>query len=114
VAWARRYQAEIDSKERIIVGVNEFAVDEPQSIPFTRPDEDAQRAQKTRTEAFKRDRDQVRARRAKAALEEAARKGVNVVPFAIAAARDGVTLGEMYEAMRAVYGEVPAEEKRYA
>ncbi len=113
LAWARRYQAEVDSKERIIVGVNEFVSGEPQSLSFTRPDEQAQREQKVRTQAFKRNRDQQRASAARKALESAAASGENVMSAAIRAARDGVTLGEMFEAMRAVHGEVPADDKRY-
>ncbi|MBK8739130.1 MAG: methylmalonyl-CoA mutase [Betaproteobacteria bacterium] len=113
LAWARQYQREVESKERIIVGVNEFVSGEPQSIPYMRPDEQAQREQKERTQAFKRNRDQARASAAQAALREAAASGANVMPAAIRAARDGVTLGEMYETMRAVFGEVPAAEKRF-
>ncbi len=114
LAWARRYQAQVDAKERIVVGVNEFGSDEPQSIPFMRPDEQGQREQRARTEAFRRNRDQDRARQARLALHEVAKSRANVIPATIQAARDGVTLGEMFGTMRAVYGEVPAEEKRYA
>ena len=64
-----------------------------------------QREQKERTQAFKRNRDQARASAAQAALRDAAASGANVMPAAIRAARDGVTLGEMYETMRAVFGE---------
>ncbi|MGO9772854.1 MAG: methylmalonyl-CoA mutase [Roseiarcus sp.] len=111
--WSRRYQREVDNKERIIVGVNEFITGEPQSICYTRPDEAAQREQKERTQAFKRNRDPKRAAAARTALQETAASGANVVPAAVRAARDGVTLGEMYEAMRAVYGEVSPDDRRF-
>lgn len=113
VAWARRYQSEVDNKSRTIVGVNDFVSNEPQNIEFTRPDPEAQRDQKERTQAFKRNRDMGRAKAAKDALQKAAASGGNVMPAAIRAARDGVTLGEMYEAMRAVHGEVGSDDKRY-
>ncbi len=113
LAWARRYQAEVDAKERIIVGVNEFVSGEPQSICFTRPDEQAQCEQIERTRSFKRNRDPQRVGVARAELEAAASSGANVMPVAIKAAAAGVTLGEMYEAMRLVHGEVAAVEKRY-
>ena len=114
LAWARRYQAEVDDGTRVIVGVNQFRTEgESASIPFTRPDELAQREQRERTVAFKRNRSHEAATAAKRALVDAAKSGENVVPVAISAARNGVTLGEMFEAMRSVYGEVAADDKRY-
>lgn len=114
LVWSRRYQEEVDSKKRIIVGVNEFEIDESDSkTPFTRPDENVQRQRAIDVADFKRGRDAARVEAAMAALREAAVRGENLMPYTIAAARSNVTLGEMYEVMRSVYGEVPAEEKRY-
>lgn len=113
VAWARQYQREVDEKQRVIVGVNEYVHDESLSMPYTRPDEDAQRDQIERIKAFKRNRNQDRAAAARKNLLDVATSGANVIPAAIRAARDCVSFGEMYEVMRAVYGEVPPEERRY-
>jgi methylmalonyl-CoA mutase N-terminal domain/subunit len=113
VAWARQYQREVDDRTRVIVGVNEYVHDESLSMPYTRPDEEAQRDQIERIKAFKRNRNQARADAARANLLDVATSGANVIPAAIRAARDSVSFGEMYEVMRAVYGEVPAEERRY-
>lgn len=113
VVWSLRYQREVDSKERVIVGVNEFVSDEAHSISYTRPDETIQRDQIERVTALKRNRNQQRADAARQNLLDVARSGANVMPAAIRAAHDNVTLGEMFEVMRAVYGEVPAEQKRY-
>ena len=113
LAWARRYQKEIDDGSRVIVGVNRFQPSQHQSIPYTSPDEEAQREQRERTAAFKRNRNQAAAAAAKRALAECAAAGRNTVPAAVQAARDGVTLGEMFEAMRSVHGEVSSEDKRY-
>lgn len=113
LAWARHYQKEVDEGSRVIVGVNRFQPSQQQSIPYTSPDEEAQREQRERTAAFKRNRNQAAAAAAKRALAKCAAAGGNTVPAAIQAARDGVTLGEMFEAMRSVHGEVSSEDKRY-
>lgn len=113
VAWARQYQREVDEKQRVIVGVNEYVHDESLAMPYTRPDEEAQRDQIERIKAFKRNRNQARASAARKNLLDVATSGANVIPAAIRAARDSVSFGEMYEVMREVYGEVPPEERRY-
>jgi methylmalonyl-CoA mutase N-terminal domain/subunit len=112
-SFAARYQAEIDRAERTIVGVNDYRVEEAQEIHFLRPDPQAQREKVERLRALRARRDAARAKRARDAMRDAARAGENVVPHAIAAARADVTLGEMFAAMREVYGEVPARERAF-
>ena len=112
-AWAARYQAEVDRGERTIVGVNDYRVEETQEIHFLRPDPQAQREKVERLRALRAGRDAARAKRACDAMRDAARAGENVVPYAIAAAKADVTLGEMFAAMRAVYGEVPARDRTF-
>lgn len=111
--WAEQFQAEVDLGERTIVGVNSVRVKEEEEINYLRPDPAAQKWQIERVEALRARRDADAAEKAWTALRDAAAGGENVVPFAIEAARQNVTLGEMYRAMRAVYGEVPRHEKRY-
>jgi methylmalonyl-CoA mutase N-terminal domain/subunit len=112
-AWAARYQAEVDRGERTIVGVNDFRVEEPREIHFLRPDAAAQREKVERLRELRARRDAAAAERACEAMRAAARAGENVVPFAVAAAKAEATLGEMFAAMRAVYGEVPAHERSF-
>jgi methylmalonyl-CoA mutase, N-terminal domain len=112
-AWAARYQAEIDRGERTVVGVNDYRVEEAQEIHFLRPDPQAQSEKVKRLRALRARRDAARSERACEALRDAARAGENVVPYAVAAAKADVTLGEMFAAMRAVYGEVPARERTF-
>lgn len=112
-AWSQRYQEEVDEGERTVVGVNTFRVSETEEIPYLRPDPEAQRAQAERVQRLRERRDGGAAEDARAALRDAAAAGRNTVPYAVAAAHAGVTLGEMYEAMREVFGEVPEEEKRF-
>jgi methylmalonyl-CoA mutase N-terminal domain/subunit len=112
-AWAARYQAEVDRGERPIVGVNCYRVEEREEIRFLRPDAQAQREKVEKLRALRARRDAGAAKRAWEAMRDAARGGENVVPYAITAAKADVTLGEMFRAMRAVYGEVPAREHLY-
>lgn len=111
--WAEQYQREVDSGERRIVGVNSYQAEEAQEIPFLKPDPVGQQEQIDRVQAVRANRDDAAAQKARTALRDAAAAGENVMPYAIEAARSLVTLGEMYSALREVYGEVSEDEKRY-
>lgn len=111
--WAAQYQREVDHGERIVVGVNAFQADEREEIPYLRPDPTAQKAQAEAVRTLRDRRDGQAAKKAWTALRDAAASGENVVAAAVEAAHKGVTLGEMYQAMREVFGEVPADEKRF-
>jgi methylmalonyl-CoA mutase N-terminal domain/subunit len=105
------YQREIESKERIIVGVNSFtaAYEPPGDILKMNPAiEQKQRSRVTRVRA---ERDQQAAQSSLMKVEQAARDGINLMPPIIAAARAWATLGEIADAMRRVFGEYqPANE----
>jgi len=111
--WAEKYQHDVDSGRRRVVGVNSYRADEAQEIPFLKPDPSGQHEQVERVRAVRASRDAAIAQKARDALRDAALAGQNVMPYAIDAARSMVTLGEMYAALREVYGEVPEDEKRY-
>ena len=111
--WAQRHQEDLDAGRRVVVGVNKYQVDEPEEIHYLRPDPVGQEEQMHRVQSVRSDRDEDAARAAQNSLRAAAADGKNVIPYAIEAARNMVTLGEMYTALREVYGEVPADEKRY-
>lgn len=111
--WAQQYQREVDNGERVIVGVNRYQVDEDEEIGFLRPAPEAQSAQVDKVRSLRQRRDSAAASHAWRALRDAAAADENVMPYAIDAARNLVTLGEMYEAMREVYGHVPEEELQF-
>ncbi len=100
-----RYQSEVEAEQRVIVGVNRYVHEDESPIPILRIDEALEQKQ------IERLRD-VRARRDSAAVEghltalkdAAARDGVNLMPVIVDAARDYVTLGEMCDALREVWG----------
>ncbi|MHB1132902.1 MAG: acyl-CoA mutase large subunit family protein [Chloroflexota bacterium] len=105
-----RYQQEVDGKERVLVGVNEYVADEPTRIPILDMDPQGESRHLARLVRVRAERDQAVATRRLAELRQAAAAGENVMPHLLAAARAYCTLGELTEALRQVYGaytEVP-------
>jgi len=102
---AYRYQHEIDSQQRIIVGVNEFVEAEPLRIPILEMDAEGYQRQRTRLEELRRERD---AQSVEAALNAvrgaAADEGENLMPYLIDAVKAYATLGEITNALRDVFG----------
>ena len=102
---ASRHQRELESRRRVVVGVNDFVVDEPEvSIPLLKIGEEAAALQADRLAALRRTRDGDVVRRRLEALTEAARKGDNLIPPMLDAARAYGTLYEIREALETVYG----------
>ncbi len=101
---AHRFQQEVDAGERIIVGVNAYAGEEPPAIPLLEMDPQGYERQVSRLEALRRSRDGDAVARALDALREAARGEANLMPYIIEAARAYATLGEITDALREVFG----------
>jgi methylmalonyl-CoA mutase, N-terminal domain len=101
---AFRYQQEIDSKQRIVVGVNEYRHVEDAEIPILRIDPELERKQAGRLEATKAKRDGAAVERALAELRAAAASDRNLMEPILAAARARVSEGEMVAAMQDVFG----------
>ena len=101
---AYRYQREVESKDRVIVGVNEFVggEEEPPELARVRPRVEAE--QKARLQAFRAARDAEAVEGAVRAIEAAARGADTVVPRILEAVKVGATLGEISDAMRKVFG----------
>jgi methylmalonyl-CoA mutase N-terminal domain/subunit len=102
---AYRWQREVESGDRVVVGVNEFRVEEEVAIPMLRIDESVARAQVARLQAVKAGRNADRARDALAGVEKACREGANVMPPIIEAVKAYVTLGEVCDVFRKVWGQ---------
>ena len=102
---AFRYQQEVESEQRVVVGVNRYRTSGEQEVNILRIDPDLERKQIERLQAFKARRDSaaVEARLAEHA-EAAARPDRNVMPVIVDSVRDGVTLGEICDAWRHVWG----------
>ena len=99
------YQQQLERKEKIIVGVNDFVVPEEQSIPILRIDPEVERRQIERVRRVRAARDEVRARRALDELKRAADSGENTMDKVLECVKAGSTMGEICDVFRAVYGE---------
>jgi methylmalonyl-CoA mutase N-terminal domain/subunit len=107
---ASRYQREIDARERIIVGVNEYVSEEQVKVPLLRVDEAGARHQKQRLERVRRERDGARVDVTLNALKDAAsRENTNLMPFLLDAVNAYATLQEMMDVLRRVWGEYREE-----
>jgi methylmalonyl-CoA mutase N-terminal domain/subunit len=102
---AFRYQREVDAGERIIVGVNRFATDEPPVEDLLRVDPAVRDRQIARLQALRARRDGGAVGDALEAVERAARGSANTMPPILAAVEAGATLGEIADALRRVFGE---------
>jgi methylmalonyl-CoA mutase N-terminal domain/subunit len=102
-----RYQRSLESKERIIVGVNAFVRDETseQNLNLLKISPEIERGQASSVRDVRADRDSAAVDSALAALKRAcADDGINVMPPLIDAVRAFVTEGEIVEAMADIYG----------
>ena len=99
-----RYQHEVQDGSRVIVGVNEYAVEEEEPIEILRVDPASYQRHMHRLNRTRADRDADKTSSALAALEAACREGRNTMPALIDCANAYVTLGEMTAVMRGVFG----------
>jgi methylmalonyl-CoA mutase N-terminal domain/subunit len=102
---AYRYQREIDTKERIIVGVNDYLTDEHVAIPLLEMDREGERRQRERLARVRRERDDKLVAQRLEALREAAQGTENLMPYILDAVRAYATLGEICGVFREVFGE---------
>jgi methylmalonyl-CoA mutase N-terminal domain/subunit len=106
---AYRFQQAVDSKNQIIVGVNEFVSPEQEPIPTLYIDEETSVRQIEKLETLRRTRDNDRVARALDALRDAASGTANTMPRLLECARAYATVGEMCDALRDVWGEYEEE-----
>ena len=100
-----RYQAEVESGKRVVVGVNRYLLDDEEPIPILKIDPALEQKQMSSLAAVRARRDSAVVQRRLGELKEAASKeGVNLMPPIVDASRDYVTLGEMCDALREVWG----------
>ena len=102
---AYRYQREIDARQRVIVGVNEYAEDEPVRIPLLEMDPEGYERQVARLQRVRHERDNERVGETLQALREAAQTTKNTMPYILDCVRAYATLGEIMGVFRQVFGE---------
>jgi methylmalonyl-CoA mutase N-terminal domain/subunit len=102
---AYEYQQAVDRHEAIVVGVNQFEMDDEKTVPLQRIDEALERKQVERLQALRAKRDPAPWQVAIKTVEDTARSGENLMPRILAAVEANATVGEISDAMRKVYGE---------
>jgi methylmalonyl-CoA mutase N-terminal domain/subunit len=103
-ASAYRVAREIDDGERVVVGVNRFAIDEEEAYEPLRVDPAIEAAQAARLAALRSERDTPAVETALADLGKAAHGTDNVLPFIREALRLRATVGEVCHTLRGVWG----------
>ena len=113
---AARKQARIDSGQDIIVGVNKYVLEEEDAITTLEVDNQTVRLQQIEgLEKIKAERNTAKVTKALANLTEAAKTGEeNLLALAVIAARERATLGEISDALEAVFGRYKAQIKSFS
>ena len=101
---AYAYQQAVERKEKIIVGVNDFVVDEELPIKLLVIDDSVARHQVQKLAEVREKRDNARVRQALDSMGSAASTDANLMPYILECVRAYATLGEMCDAFRKVYG----------
>ncbi|RDE14949.1 MAG: methylmalonyl-CoA mutase [Candidatus Thorarchaeota archaeon] len=101
-----RYQKEVESGDRIIVGVNEYVLEgEDLTIPVLRIDPKVERKQIARLHKTKRDRDNMKVQKALDGLRKASEGTENVMPHIVNCVKEYASVGEIFDVWRELWGE---------
>jgi methylmalonyl-CoA mutase N-terminal domain/subunit len=106
VESAYRFQKEVEAKKRIIVGVNEFVTEEENPIKILQIDPEIEKKLVERLKQVKRQRNQAKVEETLDKLRRAAEQDdTNLMPFILQAVKEYVTIGEICDTLRDVFGE---------
>jgi methylmalonyl-CoA mutase N-terminal domain/subunit len=102
---AYRYQKELEKKEKIVVGVNDFIEEnEEVDIPILQISKEVEAKQKERLAKLRETRNQTKVEECLNELDNAARNNINLMPILVKAAENYVTLGEMINVLKDPFG----------
>jgi methylmalonyl-CoA mutase N-terminal domain/subunit len=101
---AYRYQLMDDRGDKTVVGVNKYVMGDEPAMPYLKIDDAIEREQRERVLRVKGGRDAARVERRLKQLAETCRDGGNVMPVLVDAVKDYVSLGEISEVYRQVFG----------
>jgi len=101
---AYRYQREVENGERIIVGVNDYVIDEPLTVPLLEMDEEGEKRHLERLNRVRRERSSRDVAQRLEELRRAAQGTENLMPYIFEAVRSYATLGEICDVFRQVFG----------
>jgi methylmalonyl-CoA mutase N-terminal domain/subunit len=101
---AYTYQKQLERKEKVIVGVNKYQMDEEEPIEYLKIDPEIERRQVARLQETRRGRNQGRVPACLADLKKAAEGSENLMPTILAAVKEYATLQEICDVFREVFG----------
>ena len=101
---SQRYQREVEKKERILVGVNDYVEPDTHQIPILKIGPEVEASQVQRLAALRARRDSYKVAGALQAVQEAAVCSENLMPYLLDAVKAEATLGEMCTALKEVFG----------
>jgi methylmalonyl-CoA mutase N-terminal domain/subunit len=99
-----RYQKEIESSKRTVVGVNKFVSPYPKIAGLLRVKPEVEKRQKERTAQVRKERDNARVNQALKRLEDVARSADNTMPAFLECVEAYATIGEICDVLRNVFG----------
>src|SRR5467141_1353034 len=102
---AYEFQRSVETKEQIVVGVNDFIAEEERGIPTLRINPQIEREQIQRLQALRARRDANKTKAAIAELERRAATSENLLPAILAAVEACATVGEISDTLRRAFGE---------
>ncbi len=102
---AYEYQRQIETGEKIIVGVNKFKASQEEPVPGFKIDDAIRQVQREKLQALRRNRNNAKCDNILQSLNDAACGDENIMPVVINAVENKCTLGEIADTLREVYGE---------
>lgn len=102
---AYEHQRQVESKEKIIVGVNKYVTTDNNKTPLFKIDDSIRTVQTERLQQLKRERDNEKIKLCLQRIYNAAKDETNIIPHVITAVEAYCTLGEIADTLRKYYGE---------
>lgn len=102
---AYEYQRQVETREKIIVGVNKFQVENEAAVPVFKVDDSIRNLQMANLEKLRNNRNPAKCDTILQTLNDKASNGDNIMPTVIEAVENYCTLGEIADTLREVYGE---------
>jgi methylmalonyl-CoA mutase N-terminal domain/subunit len=102
---AYEYQRQIETGEKIIVGVNKFQTTNEQPVPGFKIDDSIRQVQSEKLQALRNNRNNAKCDSLLQSLNDAASSDENLMPAVIEAVEHKCTLGEIADTLREVFGE---------
>ncbi|MBN8862395.1 MAG: methylmalonyl-CoA mutase [Sphingobacteriales bacterium] len=102
---AYTYQRQIETNDKIIVGVNKFTVSEEPSIPILKVDDQIRTVQSEKLQQLRQSRNHAKVDQCLQELNDKASSDENIMPAVLEAVENKCTLGEIADTLREVFGE---------